>query len=144
MGAAVEVFEGALALEVDRSRFLPVKSTNDLLGLRSDVYTFTSSAELAYADGVTAPPLVDLDGDYYKLMRDFDQRFPQGPPSLREATSLTVAGDWTFGRDVVVRGDVRIDADGAPGTIESTTLEGGREGVRDGDDEGDSGGESDG
>ena len=40
MGAAVEVFAGALALEVDRSRFLPVKSTNDLLALRSDVYTW--------------------------------------------------------------------------------------------------------
>ncbi len=38
MGAAVEVFEGATAIEVDRSRFLPVKTTNDLLLLRSDVY----------------------------------------------------------------------------------------------------------
>ena len=38
MGAAVEVFEGAVAIEVDRSRFLPVKTTNDLLVLRSDVY----------------------------------------------------------------------------------------------------------
>lgn len=38
MGAAVQVFDGATAIEVDRSRFLPVKTTNDLLLLRSDVY----------------------------------------------------------------------------------------------------------
>src|SRR3954471_3143470 len=38
MGAAIEVFDGAAVLEVDRSRFLPVKTTNDLLVLRSDVY----------------------------------------------------------------------------------------------------------
>ena len=29
------------------------------------------------------PPFVDLDPDYYKLVGDFDQRFPAGPPSLR-------------------------------------------------------------
>src|SRR5699024_4166011 len=39
MGAAVEVFPGAAAIEVDRGRFLPVKTTNDLLVLRSDAYT---------------------------------------------------------------------------------------------------------
>ncbi len=124
MGAAVEVFEGALALEVDRSRFLPVKSTNDLLGLRSDVYVLTERAEMAYADGVEAAPLIDLDGDYYKLMRGFDQRFPAGPPSLREARSLTVRGDWTFGPGVVVQGDVTVDATGSPGTLEAGTLGG--------------------
>ncbi|MBK5217899.1 MAG: UTP--glucose-1-phosphate uridylyltransferase, partial [Propionibacteriales bacterium] len=31
MGAVIEVFDGAQAIEVDRSRFLPVKTTNDLL-----------------------------------------------------------------------------------------------------------------
>ena len=38
MGAAIEVFEGATAIGVGRERFLPVKTTNDLLLLRSDVY----------------------------------------------------------------------------------------------------------
>lgn len=124
MGAAVEVFDGALSLEVERSRFLPVKSTNDLLGLRSDVYELTDSYELAYADGVSETPNIDLDSSVYKLVRGFEQRFPDGPPSLRQASSLTVRGDWTFGPDVEVRGDVTVDADRAPGTIESTTLEG--------------------
>ena len=38
MGAAIEVFEGALTICVDRDRFVPVKTTDDLLVLRSDVY----------------------------------------------------------------------------------------------------------
>ena len=38
MGAAIEVFEGARTIEVGRDRFVPVKTTNDLLVLRSDIY----------------------------------------------------------------------------------------------------------
>ncbi|MCW2819387.1 MAG: putative uridylyltransferase, partial [Marmoricola sp.] len=38
MGAAIEVFEDSRLIEVDRSRFVPVKTTNDLLVLRSDAY----------------------------------------------------------------------------------------------------------
>ena len=38
MGAALGAFDGALALCVPRSRFVPVKTTDDLLALRSDVY----------------------------------------------------------------------------------------------------------
>ena len=124
MGAAVEVFEGALALEVDRSRFLPVKSTNDLLVLRSDVYAVSDDYDLAYADGVRKAPFVDLDRDHYSSCVEFDAHFPHGSPSLREATSMTVHGDWTFGANVTVRGEVIIEADGSPCTISETTLEG--------------------
>src|SRR5207247_1159321 len=38
MGAAIGVFEDAAAMRVPRSRFVPVKTTNDLLSLRSDAY----------------------------------------------------------------------------------------------------------
>ena len=38
MGAAIEVFEDSKLIEVGRDRFVPVKTTNDLLVLRSDVY----------------------------------------------------------------------------------------------------------
>jgi UTP--glucose-1-phosphate uridylyltransferase len=51
---------------------------------------------------------VDLDDDHYKLLRDFDSRFPEGAPSLVECERLAVEGDVTFGRDVVVRGAVTV------------------------------------
>ncbi len=109
MGAAVEVFDGATAIEVDRSRFLPVKTTNDLLLLRSDVYGVGDDFRVRAQ--VEAVPLVDLDRRFFTTIGDFDARLPS-PPSLAEARSLTVHGDWTFGADVVVRGDVTLDDTG--------------------------------
>ncbi len=109
MGAAVEVFEGAQAIEVDRSRFLPVKTTADLLVMRSDVYDLGADG-LLHRRCATAP-LVDLDGTHYAVLAGFDARFPHGPPSLVDAERLTVRGDWTFGADVVVRGDVLLEGE---------------------------------
>ena len=122
MGAAVEVFAGAQALEVDRSRFLPVKSTNDLLALRSDVYELADDCSVRLTRTDADAPYVDLDGDFYKLIADFDARFPAGVPSLRQAKSFVVHGDWTFERDVVVSGQVEVDADGSPGVIQAGTV----------------------
>ncbi|HET8755040.1 MAG TPA: UTP--glucose-1-phosphate uridylyltransferase [Solirubrobacteraceae bacterium] len=109
MGAAIGVFDGALPVAVPRRRFSPVKTTEDLLALRSDAYVLTDDARVELAperDGT--PPVVDLDDDHYKLLRDFDARFPNGAPSLVACDRLAVEGDVTFGRDVVVRGAVTV------------------------------------
>jgi UTP--glucose-1-phosphate uridylyltransferase len=119
MGAAIGVFEGARAIRVPRSRFVPVKKTTDLLVLRSDAYELGEGARIALADGRDASPLVDLDDAYFKRLRDFDARFPAGPPSLRGAERLCVEGDVRFGRDVVVRGDVSVRG---PRTVEDGTV----------------------
>jgi UTP--glucose-1-phosphate uridylyltransferase len=111
MGAAISVFEGAEAIEVSRRRFAPVKTTNDLLVLRSDFYTLTDRAHVEPAEGREAGSiLVDLDPDHYKLLADFDARFPAGAPSLVECSRFVVRGDVTFGRDVAVRGEAELEA----------------------------------
>ncbi len=116
MGAAVEVFEGAQAIEVDRSRFLPVKTTNDLLVMRSDVYDLAPDGLLRRCGG--SVPVVDLDKRHYALLPDFDARFPAGPPSLVAAERLTVRGDWTFGADVTVTGAAQVgDDESSHGTV---------------------------
>jgi UTP--glucose-1-phosphate uridylyltransferase len=107
MGAAIGVFEGAGALRVPRSRFTPVKTTSDLLVVRSDAYRLGDDWTVSTARD--QPPVVSLDPDHYKLMGDFEPRFPAGPPSLIEAERLTVEGDVTFGRDVTVRGAVKVE-----------------------------------
>ncbi|MEP6953229.1 MAG: UTP--glucose-1-phosphate uridylyltransferase [Solirubrobacteraceae bacterium] len=109
MGAAIDVFDGARALRVDRARFAPVKTTDDLLALRSDAYELTDDARVALVAGREDAPHVTLDPDYYKLLADFDARFPHGAPSLRECEALTVHGDVTFGHDVVVKGRVELE-----------------------------------
>jgi UTP--glucose-1-phosphate uridylyltransferase len=118
MGAAVEVFDDSRLIEVGRDRFVPVKTTNDLLVLRSDVYDIGQDFVLDQA--AAELPFIDLDG-HYKLVGDFDKRFPDGAPSLRKATALKVAGDFTFGKGVQVIGDVELTASSAqriePGTV---------------------------
>ena len=120
MGAAIEVFEGARTIEVGRDRFVPVKTTDDLLVLRSDVYDLGKDFVLDQA--ADALPFVDLDGDFYKLVGDFDRRFPEGAPSLREAVALRVEGDWTFGHGVKVVGDVALSSPAARRIDGGTTL----------------------
>ncbi|MEP7162057.1 MAG: UTP--glucose-1-phosphate uridylyltransferase [Dermatophilaceae bacterium] len=112
MGAAIEVFEGAQALGVPRERFLPVKTTDDLLLVRSDVYDVGADGALRMV--IDTAPQVRLDRAHYTRIGDFDARFPAGVPSLRGARSLTVRGDWTFGADVVVAGHVELQDLGTP------------------------------
>jgi UTP--glucose-1-phosphate uridylyltransferase len=112
MGAAIELFDGAGALRVPRSRFAPVKTTNDLLGVRSDAYLLTDDWRVVLDPRrVGLPPVVDLDPRYYRLIDDFEARFPYGPPSLMACERLTVRGDVTFGAGVVCRGEVEISAE---------------------------------
>ena len=98
MGAAIEVFEGARALRVPRTRFAPVKTTDDLLALRSDAYELTDDARVVLAG--------DRDE---RAVRRARQRLlqaaaatsrsasPQGPPSLVECDRFEVEGDVHFG-----------------------------------------------
>ena len=120
MGAAVEVFPGATAIGVGRERFLPVKTTNDLLVLRSDVYAVGEHGHLVQQDA--GAPLVDLDPRFYKTIAEFEQRFAAGAPSLREATRLTVRGDRTFEAGVAVIGDVTLEDAGEPRTVPAQTV----------------------
>jgi UTP--glucose-1-phosphate uridylyltransferase len=84
-----------------------VKTTNDLLVVRSDAYELTSDGEMRPSfDG--QEPVVTLDKEYYRLLPDFEQRFPDGAPSLRRCHRFEVDGDVTFGADVVAVGDVLV------------------------------------
>ncbi|MBK9714287.1 MAG: UTP--glucose-1-phosphate uridylyltransferase [Kouleothrix sp.] len=107
MGAAIAVFPGAQVLRVNRDRFMPVKTCDDLLRLRSDLYTLDESCRIR-ATTAGEPPVVELDPRYYRSIDDFEQRFPAGAPSLRECCRLSVKGNVLFGRGVVCRGGVQI------------------------------------
>jgi UTP--glucose-1-phosphate uridylyltransferase len=97
-------------LEVSRTRFAPVKTTDDLLAVRSDAYRLTEDAQVELA--APRPPYVELDPAHFKKIADFDARFPAGAPSLLACESLAVRGDVRFGRDVVARGRVEVRNDG--------------------------------
>src|SRR4051794_21192795 len=99
LGAAVGAIDGAAALCVPRTRFAPVKTTNYLLVVWSDasVPDPGDARDLPAPERAgMGPPLVDLDPRYFKLLSDFEARFPSGPPSLVRAERLVVRGDVVF------------------------------------------------
>ncbi len=113
MGAAISAFDGALAVRIPRTRFAPVKTTNDLLGLWSDVYVRTPDERVVISPERTLGPLVvDLDPAHYRLIDDLHARFPAGAPSLVGCERLTVRGDVHFGAGVVCKGCVTIEHPG--------------------------------
>lgn len=122
MGTAVEVFEGSQALFVPRDRFRPVKTTNELLLVRSDLYELDAASRVVSLID-HEEPFVDLSSEF-RFIFDFDAHFPHGVPSISEARSLVVDGDVTFGRDVSVVGDVTVRADGPRTIADGARLEG--------------------
>ena len=106
MGSAIECFEGALAVEVPRSRFAPVKTTADLLALRSDAYEVLEDGQVRLREernGV--PPNISLSGEY-KLVDSLELL---GVPGLIGCGSLKVSGPISFEDSVVFEGDVAFE-----------------------------------
>jgi UDP-N-acetylglucosamine pyrophosphorylase len=105
MGAAIECFAGSSAIEVPRSRFAPVKTTGDLLSLRSDAYEVLDDGRVRLMpERGGVPPVVAL-GDSYKLVDQLDEL---GVPGLLECRSLTLDGRVHFEPQVRLAGDVVI------------------------------------
>jgi len=105
MGAAIECFEGSTAIDVPRSRFAPVKTTGDLLALRSDAYEILGNGQVRLAasrNGV--PPVIALSDDY-KLV---DQIEALGVPSLINCHSLKISGPILISPGVIIEGDVEV------------------------------------
>ena len=113
MGAAISLFDRTAAVRVPRSRFFPVKTTNDLLAMRSDCFVFTEKKNLRMnpdrkRNKKQETIKINLDPVFYGKVDEFDQRFPDGVPSLVECYSLTVEGDVLFEREVKIKGSVTI------------------------------------
>jgi len=111
MGAAIAVIPGSAALRVDRARFSPVKSTGDLLAVRSDAYLLTDDYRVVvHPDRRRGPLSVVLDPAYYQRIDQLEERFPHGPPSLIDCDSLEVHGDVHFGHNIRLTGNVHLSS----------------------------------
>ena len=78
---SVSDFEGTEAIRVPRTRFAPVKTTDDLLAVRSDAYILTDDFQVvANPAQKPAQVLVNLDDAHYRLIDDMEVRFPHGAP----------------------------------------------------------------
>lgn len=109
MGSAISIFEGSKAVRVPRSRFAPVKRTNDLLAVRSDAYILTEDFQIISNPKRHLPDIIiDLDPSYYKMIYNMEKHFLFGPPSLIDCERLTVKGDVVFGKNIILKGNVKI------------------------------------
>ncbi|HEY1121610.1 MAG TPA: UTP--glucose-1-phosphate uridylyltransferase [Haloferula sp.] len=119
MGAAIECFEGAQAIEVPRSRFAPVKSTADLFALRSTAYSISDDGRVALVPSRAGqPPVVKLD-DSYKLVDAIEHL---GTPCLANCEEVSISGPLTFENGVVLTGKVAFSAaSGEPKVVRSGT-----------------------
>lgn len=114
MGAAIECFDGSIAVDVPRSRFAPVKTTADLLALRSDAYRVGEDGSVALiAERNGTPPVVKLD-DRYKFVDALDAL---GVPSLAKCDTLTVIGGVSFEPGVEVVGSAIFDGAAGPSAV---------------------------
>ena len=121
MGSALGVFPRAEVVRVPRRRFAPVKTTNDLLVLRSDRYRVEDNGEVRPVTPTTVR--VDLDPEHYGTVKGLDHRFPEGAPSLIDAEHFAVKGDIRFGAGVRIVGHVSLcNSDEEPRTIDGSTL----------------------
>ena len=88
---------GAATIEVGRDRFVPVKTTNDLLVLRSDCYGLDDESVLHQVP--SRIPFVDLD-TRLQAGRAVRGAVPRRAAEPGGRHLFVVRGDWTFGPDV--------------------------------------------
>ncbi len=111
MGAAIECYGAAGAVVVPRSRFAPVKTTSDLLALRSDAYLITPDGRAILApERHDIPPEITLDPDHFKLVDQLDAALAGGVPSLLHCRKLEVHGPVKFSAKDRFEGDVTLRA----------------------------------
>lgn len=108
MGAAIGVVDSAGAVEVERDRFLPVKTTNDLFLIRSDLYRLDENSNLVAER--KDPPNIQLDPKHFKLISDYEE-LVQSIPSLADCNALKVDGPVRIHDGLEFHGDVHLRAD---------------------------------
>lgn len=108
-GAAIQFFKNSHGVNVPRERFLPVKSTSDLLLVQSDLYTLKDGTLIVNPQRqYPSVPVIKL-GVEFKDTSSYIERF-SGIPNILELDQLTVAGNVRFGSKVVLKGTVIIIA----------------------------------
>ncbi|XP_022693311.1 UTP--glucose-1-phosphate uridylyltransferase-like [Varroa jacobsoni] len=109
-GSAIKDFNQSIGINVPRSRFLPVKKTSDLMLAMSNLYGLKNgSLQMSPLRAFPTVPLIKLGDAHFSKVRDFLKRFASIPDIL-ELDHLTVSGDVTFGKGVVLRGTVIVIA----------------------------------
>jgi UTP--glucose-1-phosphate uridylyltransferase len=109
-GSAIQSWPDSGAIIVPRDRFLPVKTTVELVLMRSDFFVKGAGARFATnpaRDAALGLPHLELDA-LYSSVSSTEAHFPS-PLGLVGVESLVVKGEVTFGKNVTLAGSVTFD-----------------------------------
>jgi len=126
MGSAISAFDRSVGVLVPRTRFFPVKNTNDLFLLRSNLFQFINNQfilssigkDILEKSGVL--PVITL-GPYHKKVDDFEKRLPN-IPDISELNSLVIKGNIFVGQRVKLMGNVVIEGEDEAVSIPDDTI----------------------
>lgn len=105
IGSGLECFEGAVGLTVSRERFLPVKKTDDLLLVRSNLFSLSNGKLIR--DRKSDPlPLIEL-GDFLQNIENFQNAFSI-IPDLLDLKELKINGNVRFEGAACLKGKVYL------------------------------------
>ncbi len=106
MGSAIASFDRSIGMLVSRNRFFPVKNTNDLFLLRSNLFEIKNGA--IERKSMEKPlPVISL-GSHFKNVDDFELLCPV-IPDISELKSLSIKGSFQFSEGMVLKGDVVLE-----------------------------------
>jgi len=103
MGSAISLFRNPKTILVPPKRFIPVKNTNNLLYLLSDLVFMNDDYELFPQRNLK----IDLNPKFYKNVADFFENF-KVIPSLKKCTSLKIENKKIFNSSEELVGDVLL------------------------------------
>ncbi|MBT5550396.1 MAG: hypothetical protein HOJ79_07935, partial [Nitrospina sp.] len=108
IGSALECFEGAVGLTVSRERFLPVKKTDDLLLVRSNLFNL-DRGQLKRNPARKSKHLPNINlGSFLQNIENFQNCFSV-IPDLVDLESLTIKGEVRLEGKATLKGTVNFD-----------------------------------
>ncbi|ADM11163.1 UTP glucose 1 phosphate uridyltransferase 1 [Encephalitozoon intestinalis ATCC 50506] len=111
IGSAIKYFPNSCGIVVPRSRFLPVKTCSDLFLVESNLFVEKNGTLQLHPSRVPrACPVVKLEGENFSKIESYEKCF-KGIPDILELDHLTVSGNITFGKNVVLKGTIIVLVD---------------------------------
>lgn len=108
IGSALECFEGTVGLTVSRDRFLPVKKTDDLLLVRSNLFTLDKGKlKRNVSRKAQGLPTIKL-GNYLQNIENFQNSFSE-IPDLIDLEELIINGNVQFEGAASLKGKILLE-----------------------------------
>ena len=121
IGSAVDCFDGAVGLCVPRDRFMPVKTTEDLLLVQSNIFNLEGGRLVRNPERKHADlPEIKFDVPLHKV--DEFQKCFSAIPNLLELESLEVSGQVCFEGIATLKGKVKLNGVNKPIVVENLKI----------------------